>query len=133
MSETGIVKGITATFQHVLNMQIAKAMNAIDEGDTFDAYTTLQTLIDSLNPKDTVELRKDIKAIDDRINKALRLEGVDLVQTRRIQKSTAANVTKQHTRRLFRKVMAILHEGGYLERYFGPRHTGKKKLSVDGE
>lgn len=109
------LKSITATFQAVLNTQLLKVMGAIDAGNTFDAYTTLQTLIDSLNPIHTKELRKDVLAINKRINKALGLHGVDLYQTRRIRKSTAETVTKAETRSLFRKVMTILHEKGYLE------------------
>jgi len=116
------LKGVTPTFLAVLNTQIIKVMVAIDAGNTFQAYTSLQTLIDALNPVHTKELREDIKKIDARINQALRLEGVDLTQTRRIQKSTAESVTKQNTRRLFRKVMAILHEKGYLEHIRVVRH-----------
>jgi len=111
------LRGITPTFQAVLNQELSKVMSAIDEGNTFQAYTSLQTLIDALNPEHTKELRGDIVVIDARINKALRLEGVDLYQTRRIRKLTAANVTKQNTRTLFRKVMAVLHARGYLEMY----------------
>lgn len=109
------LRGITPTFQAVLNRELAKVMDAIDEGNTFQAYTTLQTLIDSLNPEHTKELRNDIGNIDKKINAALRLEGSDLYQTRRIRKETAATVTKRNTRTLFRKVMGVLHDKGYLE------------------
>jgi len=111
------LRGITPTYQAVLNQELAKVMNAIDEGDTFKAYTCLQTLIDSLNPEHTKELQKDILRINDRINEALRLKDVDLYQTRRVRKLTAESVTKQETRTLFRKVMAVLHKEGYLELY----------------
>jgi len=116
------LKGITATFQAVLNTQIIKVMVSIDAGNTFQAYTSLQTLIDALNPVHTKELRQDIVRIDKRINAALRLEGVDLCQTRRIRKSTAETVTKQETRTLFRKVMNVLHDKGYLEHIRVVRH-----------
>jgi len=111
------LRGITPTFQAVLNQELAKVMSAIDEGNTFQAYTSLQTLIDALNPEHTKDLRKEILTIDKKINVALGLEGVDLTQTRRIQKTTAESVTKRHTRTLFRKVMAVLHDKGYLEMY----------------
>jgi len=111
------LRSITPTFQAVLNQELSKVMGSIDEGNTFQAYTTLQTLIDALNPEHTIELRKEIARIDKKINVALGLKGVDLYQTRKIQKGTAETVTKQETRTLFRKVMAILHKGGYFEVY----------------
>lgn len=116
MSEKKL-RGITPTFQAVLNQELSKVMGAIDEGNTFQAYTSLQTLIDALNPEHTKELRKEILVINKKINVALRLQGVDLTQTRLLRKTTAETVTKQNTRTLFRKVMAVLHARGYLEMY----------------
>lgn len=110
------LKWITPTFQQALNKQIAKIMDAIDEGNLVLAYVALKTLIGALKPVDRDRLlRENVAPID----KALRNIGngrttsfyVGALNSTKIQE----NILVANIRPLYMTVMGTLHAGGYLE------------------
>jgi len=112
------LKGITPTFQQVLNKEIAKIMDAIDEGNVEQAYVCLKTLIGSLRLEDRDKLKKEMLApIDAQLSKVGHSEAIDyytgLLQASKQQE----NILYRNIRPLYEAVMGTLHEGGYLEVY----------------
>lgn len=110
------LKWITPTFQQALNKQIAKIMDAIDEGNLVLAYVALKTLIGALKPVDRDRLLMENVAP---IDKALRNVGngrsinfyVGALHSSKIQE----NILVANIRPLYMEVMGTLHAGGYLE------------------
>jgi len=118
------LKRVTPTFQAVLNKQIGKAMDAIDEGNLEHAYAVLKTLIDALKPEDSDELLKnEVAHIDALLEKASQSRNPNFYMTLLETSSQQEQVLLQNIRRLFRKIMRILHQGGYLEIHKRPVET----------
>lgn len=116
MSEVQELKGITPTYQAVLNKQLGKVTDAIDGGDPIDAFIKLRTLIMLLNPTHREDLLKnDVAHIHTQISEAMKVQRIDLYQQRRLQTQNVQNILRQRILNLFLKTMQILHDGGYLE------------------
>jgi len=108
---------ITPTFQMVLNKQIGKIMDAIDEGNVELAYVCTKTLIDSLKPEDRDSLLKnDVKLIDDQLQKVGGGESIDYYMGLLRASKEQENILYKNIRPLYRKVMTKLHNGKYLEK-----------------
>lgn len=110
------LKGITPTYQAVLNSQLKKVTDALDSGDVMDSFVKLKTLIGILNPKHRDPLlNNEVAHIQKELNKAVQQRGVDQYQTWLLHGSSTRSVLQRHLWDLFLKVMTQLHEGGYLE------------------
>jgi hypothetical protein len=124
---------ITPTFQAVLNKQLAKVTDALDAGNPIDTFIKIRTLILLLNPTDQKELMEnDVAHIHAEVDRAMRIESVDLYMTRRKRNSQVRSTLRRHLLELFRKVMAKLHDGGYLEKQaVQPRAKGKGRIRIN--
>lgn len=128
MAETRELKGITPTYQSVLNKQLGKVTDAIDSGDPVDAFIKLRTLIILLNPKDRDPLLKnEVSHIHERVRQVTRRRKIDVYDQRRTQKANVTSVLRTHILDLYSKTMTVLHEGGYLEKRGPPIPEGTEK------
>lgn len=110
------LRGITPIFQTALIKEIGKAMDAIDEGDLFKAYSILKTLAGSLKKKDKDALKQnEIAHIEKELSDVSRWRSSDFYQTDLVRNSKRDRILRENIRPLFEKIMEILHEGGYLE------------------
>lgn len=123
---------MTPTFQTVLNTEILKIMDALDSRDYDRAYGCLKTLISVLNPLHSKEfIKNDLAHIDSQLAKAQQQKSVDTYQMLRIQHSARQRILREHVRPLFCKVMAKLHEKGYLEKKaLQPHAKGSGRLKT---
>lgn len=131
MSTVRELRGITPTFQAVLNKQIGKTMDALDEWRLQDAFQSLQTLIDSLRPEDADPfLQNDLPHIEQQLRQTQDLYGTNIFRTNFTRRKAGQVILHKNLRDLFRQVMRVLHKGGYLELRLNPRYTDSKKLDV---
>lgn len=122
---------ITPTFQMVLNKQIGKIMDAIDEGNVELAYVCIKTLIDSLKPADRDDLLKnDVEPIDEQLRKVGSGESIDYYTGLLRASKEQENILYDNIRPLYRKVMTKLHKGRYLEQHLRPRAKGDGRLTA---
>ena len=109
------LKGITATFTSVLNMQLGSVMQALNQGPTLETYRRLKNLIALLPDSKTTELWKnDIAHIEGDLREINQISGVDYEVTR-IQRRDKARSLGPKIMDLFRKTVQVLHKNGYLE------------------
>jgi len=125
---------LTPTFQSVLNTNLLMATERLNNGTLFEAYEIIRTIIDMLKEEDRKPLvENDVTHINAKIRIAMRIQSVDLYQTRRKQRGLIQNVLRQNVRPLFRKLMLTLHTQGYLEKQrLGPRRPSTSHLEWQG-
>ena len=115
MSTSKLVR-ITPIFQALLNREIGKAMDAIDDGNLVLAYTALQTLIDSLKERDSNPLLEhDIAEIDQLLEEASKRGRTNFYMGLLNSSKRKNQVYSKTIRLLYRKVLRVLHKGNYLE------------------
>lgn len=111
------LKWITPTFQKLLNLQLAKIMEAIDEGNFELAFVASHTLIDSLKPEDRDKLLKDyilpVKAMLERVGNGK----LDFYVGGLGASKQQYNILLRNVRPIHKAILTTLHEGGYLEVY----------------
>lgn len=112
------LKGITPLYQGELTKQMGKVLDCWNNGYLYEMYVALQGLIGILNPDDRKELMKnDLPHIEEELNKASKQRGMDLYWTREKRRNATLRVLRENLFNLLLKVMATLHEKGYLIQY----------------
>lgn len=112
------LRGITPLFQTELNKQLGKVLECWNNGLLYEMHIALQGLIGLLNPEDSGPLlENDVVHIEKEMGNAMKQRGVDLYWTREMQRVGVVRVLRTNLFNLFLKVMALLHQKGYLELY----------------
>lgn len=115
MSVKEELKGITPTYQAVLNSQLKKVADAFDGDDVVDLFIKLKVLIGLLRPKDRDPLlENEIAHIQKELNQVRQQRGADHYQTWLIRHSGVKRVLRQNLWSLFLNVLTQLHKGKYL-------------------
>lgn len=111
------MRGITPTFQAVLNKQLAKIMDAIDDDQLPYAFRCLKTLTESLAEKDQKALMTEIDRIERELGASMNMQRMDLYLLRHTNKQSILQLLRSNVDPLFLKVMKTLHKGNYLVQY----------------
>jgi len=109
------LKWITPIFQQLLNKQVGKIMDAIDEDKLLEAFVASHTLVGALNPSDRDRLlREYILPIKKQLERAgngrldFYVAGVGASNQQR-------EILRRNIRPIYTAIMNTLHEGRYLE------------------
>lgn len=132
MSTTRQLKGITPILQSLLIDQIKDVMTAFNGFDYVAAWGALDVLVLSSPPKvqdhknETKPDKPDynqpspyeeVEDIRTRLNRITKSSSVNVVLARVRQSSEAMNLLRAKLKPLFRRVMRLLYDGGYLEHH----------------
>lgn len=127
--EPRVVK-ITPTFSAVLNSNLLRLTEALNDGDGLRAYAVFRTVVNMLKAKhqkfleengygrvkELVEIAKKVEDVDDYTGEIARSRAID-------------NIIGLNMRTLFRTLMLQLHAGHYLENEaVGPKFPSKSKV-----
>ena len=124
---------ITVTFQTVLNRNLIRATDALNDGDLWGCLQTLRTTIGLLKKEHSKPLlENEVAHIDAEINKAMGITRFDLYWTRRTQNVAVKRILQRELYPLFRKLTDLLHTKGYLEKKpVQPRAKGSGRLRIE--
>lgn len=110
------LKRITPTFQMVINSQLNKIMEALNNGNVWYAFDCIKTLVDSLRPEDREKLReKYIDPTEKLLSSSTGSRNVDFYSRMLATHKVRDGLLFRRIRIIHRALCSTLHTGGYLE------------------